>query len=448
MEATVAKGETLGGQAVALLQELIRLDTVNPPGNEAPAQELLAETLTDAGFDCELLAPEPGRPSLVARLRGDAEGPTLCLLGHTDTVTADPSDWSFDPWAGDLAGGEVRGRGAQDMKGQVAAEVAAATALGRDGWRPARGELLITAVADEETGGRLGAQWLCSEHPEKVRSDFVINEGGGNAFEISGRRFYSLCVGEKGVFRFKVQTSGVAGHASIPDMGDNALLKLAPLLAGLRTQPALEPTPEGVEFLGALIGEDLSAAGPDELAAGIEKLRALSPLVTAYLAEPMLRVTLTPTKVAASRKVNVIPAHAEALVDCRVPPGLGVDDVRARIASVLGASELPEHEIEFTESDVGNRSESRGELADAIAGWIGRSDPGARVVPIVMPGFSDSNWFRRAFPEATVYGFCPQRDMLLEESGPLIHGADERIKASDMDYAARFFRDVAVEVLG
>ena len=124
---------------MALLQELIRIDTTNPPGNEEAAQRLLAETLADAGFDCELLAAEPGRPNLVARLAGQSAGPTLCLLSHVDTVPADPSEWSFDPWAGDVVAGEVRGRGAQDMKDQVAAEVAAAAALGRDGWRPARG---------------------------------------------------------------------------------------------------------------------------------------------------------------------------------------------------------------------------------------------------------------------------------------------------------------------
>ncbi len=124
---------------MALLQELIRIDTANPPGNEEQAQLLLAETLTEAGFDCELLAAEPGRPNLVARLGGESAGPTLCLLGHVDTVPADPSEWSFDPWAGDVVDGEIRGRGAQDMKDQVAAEVAAAAALGRDGWRPPRG---------------------------------------------------------------------------------------------------------------------------------------------------------------------------------------------------------------------------------------------------------------------------------------------------------------------
>jgi acetylornithine deacetylase/succinyl-diaminopimelate desuccinylase-like protein len=438
----------LGEEAVDLLCSLVSLNTVNPPGNEAPAQELLADALSGAGFDCELLAAEPGRPSLLARLRGEAPGPTLTLLGHTDTVTADPEDWTFDPWAGDVADGFVRGRGAQDMKGQVAAEVAAAVSLGRDGWRPAKGELLIAAVADEETGGSLGARWLCTEHAEKVRSDFVINEGGGNVFEVGGTRFYPLCLGEKGVFRFKISTSGEAGHASIPSMGDNALLKLAPLLARLSNQPQFEPTPEGVGFLGALLGEDLTGAGHFEIEAALERLRSMSPLVASYLAEPMLRVTLTPTMTSASRKMNVIPAHAELRVDCRVPPGLGEEDVRARLEHVLGGDDLPEHRIDFSETDIGNRSDGSSELAGAISKWVEASDPGARVVPIVMPGFSDSNWFRRAFPDATVYGFCPQRDMVLEETDPLVHGADERIRASDVGYAARFFRDVAVEVLG
>jgi acetylornithine deacetylase/succinyl-diaminopimelate desuccinylase-like protein len=447
-EATVAGSTGLGTQAVELLQGLIKLNTVNPPGNEAPAQELLADTLAGAGFECEQLSAEPGRPNLLARLRGEQDGPTLCLLGHTDTVTADPDDWTFDPWAGDVVNGEVRGRGAQDMKSQVAAEVAAAASLGREGWRPARGELLIAAVADEETGGHLGARWLCSEHPEKVRSDFVLNEGGGNVFEFGGRRFYPLCLGEKGVFRFKVRTKGVAGHASIPGMGENALLKLAPLLVRLAEQPPAEPMAEAIGFLGALVGEDLESASSDEIEAALERVRAKSPAVATYLAEPMLGVTFTPTKVAASRKANVIPAHAEVLVDCRVPPGLGEKDVRASINAVLGDPSLPEHEIEFTERDLGNKSAPEGPLAEAISRWVEASDPGSQLVPIVMPGFSDSNWFRHAFPEATVYGFFPQRDMLMEETDPLVHGADERIKASDMEFAARFFRDVAIEVLG
>jgi acetylornithine deacetylase/succinyl-diaminopimelate desuccinylase-like protein len=454
-EAAVAAEDELGAEGVELLRRLIRIDTTNPPGNELPAQELLAETLTEAGFDCELLAAEAGRPNLVARLRGSEPGPTLCLLGHADTVPADPSEWSFDPWAGDVVDGQVRGRGAQDMKDQVAAEIAAAAALGREGWRPRRGELLVVTTADEEMGAAAGAQWLCREHPDKVRSDYVLNEGGGVSFELGGRRFYTMCVGEKGVFRFRVHARGTAGHASVPGLGDNALLKLAPLLERLGRQPDPEATPEGLAFLSALSGDELDE-DPERLAQAIESLRASAPELVAYLVEPMLRVTLVPTQARASEKENVIPSHADVLVDCRVPPGMDEADARHRAEQVLGrpngtggADETPPaYELEFVEHVVGNRSPASSPLAEMIESWLERTDPGAALVPIVMAGFSDSNWFRRAFGSAVVYGFCPQREMSMLEAVPLIHSADERAAVADIGLATRFYRDIVLAALG
>ena len=445
-EQTALAPSEAGTEAVELLRELLRLDTQNPPGNEAPAQELLAARLTQAGFRCELLAAAEGRPNLVATLAGESDGQALCLLGHVDTVPAVPAEWSFDPWSGDVVGGEVRGRGAQDMKGQVAAEVAAAVALARDGWRPAAGELKLVLTADEEMGAGLGARWLCEQHPDKVRADLVVNEGGGAAFELGGRRFYPLCVGEKGVCRFRLRTHGRAGHASVPALGDNALLKLAPVLERFRAQPALEPTPEGVEFLSALLGEPVEPAA-EAVAAAVERLRSISAPLAAFLAEPMLRVTLVPTKISASTKDNVIPSRAEALVDCRVPPGKGTDEVRELVGDALGPFAV-EVEVEFTETVVGNRSPAGTPLADAIAEWLATADPGARLVPIVMPGFSDSHWFRRAFEATTVYGFCPQRELDLFRAAPLIHGADERAAVSDVGLAADFFTDLIRRVLG
>jgi acetylornithine deacetylase/succinyl-diaminopimelate desuccinylase-like protein len=453
------KGDDLGARAVDLLQRLIQIDTVNPPGNEAPAQELLAETLGDAGFECELLAAEPGRPNLVARLRGSEPGPTLCLLGHADTVPANPSEWSFDPWAGDVVNGEVRGRGAQDMKDQVAAEVAAAAGLGSEGWRPRTGELLVVTTADEEMGAAAGAQWLCREHPEKVRSDYVLNEGGGVAFHVEGRRFYTLCVGEKGVFRFLIRARGKAGHASVPALGDNALLKLAPALERLRDQPPIEPTPEAIEFLSSVTHQDLGA-DLDALPEAVERLRDAAPEVVAYLLEPMLRVTLVPTVARASEKANVIPSHAEILVDCRVPPGMGEAEVRERAAAVLGLSagdpaapgvadeEAAGFEMEFVEHVIGNRSPARSSLADTIESWLAEADPGAALVPMAMAGFSDSHWFRKAFDSAIVYGFCPQRELSLPDAAPLVHSADERAAVADVELAAGFYRHMAQEILG
>jgi acetylornithine deacetylase/succinyl-diaminopimelate desuccinylase-like protein len=444
VQETAVAGSGLGADAVELLSELIRLDTVNPPGNERPAQEMLAARLGEAGFECTLLAAEPDHPNLIARLPGEAPGETLCLLGHVDTVPADPGEWSFDPWSGEVVDGEVLGRGAQDMKGQVAAEVAAAVDLARAGWRPERGELKLVLTADEEMGGSAGAQWLCSEHPEAVRADLILNEGGGAAFELGGRRFYTLCVGEKGVCRLRLRARGKAGHGSVPALGDNALLKLAAVLARFADQPPLEPTPEGIGFLSLLLDRDVPGA---ELELALAELRALSPTLVAYLAEPMLRVTLAPTTARAGEKDNVIPSHAEALIDCRVPPEIGPDAVRAQVVQLLGP--LNETvEVDLVNPVVGNRSPVATPLREAIRASIAELDPEATLVPIVMPGFSDSHWFRRAFDSATVYGFFPQRALGLFEAAPLIHSADERAAVADIELAAGFYSDLCRRVLG
>ena len=437
-----------GAEAQELLRRLVRFNTVNPPGDERAAQEYLADHLQRAGFECELLGAEPGRPNLLARLRSkdgapadepSDDGPTLCLLGHVDTVLANAQEWTHDPWSGEIADGYLWGRGALDMKSQVAAEIAAAASLARSGWRPARGELLIAAVVDEETGGSLGAQWLCKNHPEKVRCDLLVNEGGGEVFEYAGRRYYGVCCAEKGVFRFTLSTDGVAGHASMPGMGENALLKMAPLLQRLAArQPAYELTEEPRGMLRG-IGED-----PDDAKGSIERMRAADPLL-ATMFEPMLGVTFTPTRIAASEKINVIPSRAELKVDCRVPPGLGEAEVRRGIAEVLGEDGF---EVEFSERVVGNRSPMRSQLMKTIIDWIGERDPSAAVVPVILPGFTDSRHFREAFPECVAYGFFPQRHQTMLQTAPLVHAADERIDVRDIAFATEFYADLATRTLG
>jgi acetylornithine deacetylase/succinyl-diaminopimelate desuccinylase-like protein len=259
------------------------------------------------------------------------------------------------------------------------------------------------------------------------------------AIDFDGRRLFTLAVGEKGVFRFRVKTRGVAGHASIPGVGDNALLKLGPLLERLRSQPAPETTPDTERFLAGLLGEPAA-----DLAAALGRIRAEDPQLATLLAEPMLGVTLTPTMASGSGKQNVVPSAAELLVDCRVPPEMEAEEVRQRIAGVLGEGD---YEVEFTEQVVGNRSDFAGPLADAIEEWVGAAEPGAEVLPLVMAGFSDSHWFRRAFG-ATVFGFCPQSAMSLAEERPLVHAADERIAVADVELMASFFHWLPQRLLG
>jgi acetylornithine deacetylase/succinyl-diaminopimelate desuccinylase-like protein len=296
------------------------------------------------------------------------------------------------------------------------------------------------AVVDEETGGSLGAEWITRNHPEKVRCDLLLNEGGGAVFEVGGRRCYGVCCAEKGVFRFTVTTAGVAGHASMPGMGDNALLKMGPVLERFAArQPSYLPTEVPLAFLRG-IGED-----PADPEGSVRRLRELDPRL-AIMFEPMLGVTFTPTRISASEKINVIPSRAVLKIDCRVPPGLGEDEVRAGIAEVLG-EENGSWRIDFTERVVGNRSPVDSPLMDTISAWIAEHDPGAEAVPVVLPGFTDSRHFRLAFPECVAYGFFPQRHQSLMQSAPLIHGADERIDVRDLAFATEMYRDLAVSTL-
>ncbi len=427
-------------ETAELLQRLIRFKTVNPPGAERECQEYLAGILRDAGFEVELLGRTEERPNLVARLRGEQDGPRLVLLSHVDTVLADPDDWQHDPWSGEIADGELWGRGAQDMKNHTAAEVMAAVSLVREGWRPARGELMVITTVDEETGGGEGAVWLCENHPDTVRCDYVLNEGGGTVIPFDDTPVYGVCVAEKGVFRFTLTTRGRAGHASMPGVGDNALLKMAPLLEALaEKRPGLDVTDAPRALLAAL-----NLDGDGDAEAGLERLRERDPRLAVFV-EPMLSVTLAPTVISASEKINVLPAAARMQVDCRVPPGHGEETALRRVREVLGEDG---YEIEWHEQVVGNGSAVESPLMDAIRGWVEREDPGARVVPTMLPAFTDSRTFRAAFPDVVAYGFFPQRQKNLYEAWPLMHGKDERIDVRDVGFAASCYRDVTKGLLG
>jgi acetylornithine deacetylase/succinyl-diaminopimelate desuccinylase-like protein len=430
--------EELQEETAEVLTRLIRFDTVNPPGGERECQEWLAGYLSDAGLECELRGVEPERPNLVARLAGGETGPVLGYLSHVDTVLADREDWSADPWGAEQRDGLLYGRGAIDMKNQTAAEAVAAAHLARSGARFA-GELKVISVADEETGGTLGAKWITEEHPDLSRVDYLLNEGAGAVMPYGDRRLYGVCVAEKGTFRFRLRTGGRAGHASVPGLAENALLALAPAIVALgEGKPGFDLT-EATRALLQGLGEN-----PEDPQAALDHVAAVEPRL-APLVDAALRVTFAPTIVSAGEKINVIPARAELRVDCRVPPGMGEDVALARIHEVLdGAGDV---QIDFTEAIVGNRSPVASPLMDAIGDWLAEQDERAEIVPSVLPAFTDSRWFRAAFPDCVAYGFFPQRHQTAYETFPMMHAADERIDLRDLGFAAAFFHDLPRRLL-
>jgi acetylornithine deacetylase/succinyl-diaminopimelate desuccinylase-like protein len=429
--------QELQDETAEVLAKLIQFRTVNPPGNERECLQWLAGYLEDAGLEVELDGAEPERPNLVARYHGGEDGPALGYLSHVDTVLADAEDWTADPWGGERRDGFLYGRGTIDMKSQTAAEAVAAARLARDGAR-FKGELKVIAVADEETGGRLGAKWITEQRPDLARVDYLLNEGAGAIMPYGDRRLYGVCVAEKGTFRFNVSTTGTAAHASVPGLAENALLKLAPVITRLGESRPRYDLMEATRALVTALGED-----PEDPKAALERVAAVQPKL-APLLDAAMRVTFAPTIVSAGEKINVIPARAQVRVDCRVPPEMGVDVALERAREVLQDDSLA---ITFTEAVVGNRSPVASKLMDAIASWVGEHDPGAEAVPTVLPAFTDCRWFRAAFPDCVAYGFFPQRHQTVYETWPLMHAADERIDVRDLGFAAAFFHDLPGRLL-
>jgi acetylornithine deacetylase/succinyl-diaminopimelate desuccinylase-like protein len=420
-----------------VLSRLIRFDTVNPPGNEREAMEWLRDYLADAGLDTELDGAQAERPNLVATLGDPESGRVLGYLGHVDTVLADRDAWSRDPWGGEQHDGFVWGRGAIDMKSQVAAEAVAAAHLARSGWRPAAGALKVFAVVDEETGGALGAQWLTQNRPDLARCDFLLNEGAGMVMPYGDRRLYGVCCAEKGTFRFAVTAHGRAGHASVPALADNALLNLLPALHALAEADLPFDLTEQTRGMLSGLGED--PADPQQALAHIE---ATEPRVAAIV-RANLGLTVAPTMISASQKINVVPNAARLQVDCRAPAGMDGDAVTDRLAPFLNGVDL-----EWLEQVVGNHSPVESELMDAISEWVAAADAGAEAIPTVLPAFTDSRWWRDAFPDCVAYGFFPQRHQSLYDGWPLVHGADERIDIRDLGFAVEFFADLPKRLLG
>jgi acetylornithine deacetylase/succinyl-diaminopimelate desuccinylase-like protein len=428
---------SLRDEAVQLLQELIRLNTVNPPGNETLAAELLRDYLEPFGVQCELYAREPERANLVARIPGRGEGPSLLLLSHTDTVLADPAEWAVDPWSGDLRDGEVWGRGALDMKSQVAANAVTIASLAREGFRPA-GDLIFAATADEELGEGIsyGLEWLCEAHPEAVRCDYAVNEGGGDRVEIGGRVLYLCSTAEKRSSPFVLHVHGRSGHGSMPGIADNALVKAArliTLLGEFAPEPRLLPETEG--FLAAITDRVPPPGDALAVALGVDP-------VAAEMVEPLLGLTVSPTMIEASTKRNVIPGRCEVTVDCRLLPGQTEEEAEGVIRDWLGADS---YDLEWRGGQGGTRSALATPLWSAVERFVEGLEPGARLAPICVAGFTDSHWLREAFG-AVAYGFFPMRTMTPELAARLIHSADERIPVEDVGLGVDFLRNVAQAV--
>lgn len=442
--------ESLHEEVVRVTRDLIRLDTTNARdlglGNETLAAAYLHDYLATAGIECELVAREPGRANVVARIPGSTLGAeSLAFVGHTDVVPCDPRDWRHPPFEAVLDDdGWLWGRGAVDMKNEVAARAVAMVELSRSGFRPS-GDLWFLAVADEEDGfADVGMRWLLEERPD-IRPTHSVNEGGGELLPLTdGRSMLCLSVGEKGTLPVTVTAVGEAGHASRPTLGNNAVPLLASLLPRLGDGlPKPTATPLVSAMLSVLLKRDEQDVVGD-LPGAMAQAGALHPSL-ASLIPALTGSTLAPTQLSGSSKRNVMPARASVEVDCRILPGTTKADVESLMRSLLGDD--IRYELGWPEEMVaGSSSPVDGAVPDAIAAFAAEEYADTSVLPVLCAGFTDSNYLRATGTAA--YGFSPFRTTSSEVLDAGYHNADERVHVDDLLLSTRFHLDLARRILG
>jgi acetylornithine deacetylase/succinyl-diaminopimelate desuccinylase-like protein len=417
---------------VELLQQLIRFDTTNPPGNEAGCIDYLRGLLEEAGCEVELYAKDPARPNLVSRLRGSGSRAPLLLQGHVDVVTTSGQDWTRPPFGGELVDGYVWGRGALDMKGGVAMMVSAFLRAAQEQTQ-LPGDVILTALADEENGGDFGAKFLVEDHPHLFEGvQWSLGEFGGFTLELGGRRLYPIQVAEKQICWLKARVPGRAGHGAMVQRG-GTMSRLGKFLRDLdRKRTPVHVTPPARAMIEGIA--DAVARPQRDLLLALLKPRLTDrvlPLLgeRSKTMEPLLRNTVNATIVRAGEKVNVVPAFVDVELDARALPGFGPDDVLAEVQAVVG----DDVELELVRYDPGP-PEPRLDQFEALAGIIRELEPGAVPVPLLQAGVTDARFFARLGIQN--YGFLPLKLPGDFRFTTLIHAPDERVPAEAIEFGA------------
>jgi acetylornithine deacetylase/succinyl-diaminopimelate desuccinylase-like protein len=447
----VAADQAVIGEATELLQSLIRNHCVNDgtaaSGDEIRNSELLANYLSGGGIELERFESAPGRESLVARIEGsDPTAPTLCLMGHTDVVPVNPAGWHEDPFGGELIDGEVWGRGAIDMLNITATMAVAFKRLAQSGFRP-RGSLIYFAVADEEAGGRLGAEWMVDNHWEAVASEYVLTEiGGWSDLPGDGSRRIVVCIAEKGLAWRRLIVKGTPGHGSMPYRTDNALVTAAEVVRRISNY---SPAPwVGDLWLEQLAGLDLPESTKRALAdpAALDDALAELPAGLSRLCHAVTHMTFSPNVAHGGEKTNTVPDHVVLEVDIRTLPGTTPEDVDAHLKTALG--DLADRvEISSLQEYGSTRSATDNPLWEALGHQVGAVYPGSSLSPSLLVGATDARFFRDKGAIAMGAAlYSPE--VTFETFAGRFHGNDERVDVASLGLSTELWTGVVKELLG
>jgi acetylornithine deacetylase/succinyl-diaminopimelate desuccinylase-like protein len=429
----MSQKQTMHENPVEILQRLIRFNTTNPPGHEAACVGYIRDLLNEAGIESTLIAKDPERPNLIARLPGEGKAPPILLYGHVDVVTTENQPWQQPPFEGRLIDGYVWGRGALDMKGGVAMMVAAFLRANAEGLRPP-GDIVLAIVSDEEAGGDYGAKFLVEKHPGLFKDiKYAIGEFGGFTLHIGGKRFYPIMIAEKQICWMKATVRGQGGHGSIPEKG-GAMAKLSRFLKALdENDMPVHVTPPAKMMVDAMAS---TLGGAQGLILGQLTNPALTDFVLKTLGSrgrtfyPLFRNTVSPTILHGSTKVNVIPSEISIELDGRLLPGQTPEDMMRELRAIVGNDvqlDLIDFEPGPAEPDMS--------LFNTLAGILKEADPEGVPVPLILSGVTDGRFFSQLGIQT--YGYLP---MTLPENfhfANVIHAADERVPAAAIEFGTQ-----------
>ena len=432
--------------AVQWMQQYLRLDTTNPPGNELRTAAFFKKILDQESIENQIFEYAPGRANLWARLPhtvGAGQRPII-LLNHMDVVTSDPSHWKVPPFSGDIVEGSMYGRGAEDMKDEGLAQLVAMVMIKREKM-PLKRDIIFLAVSDEEVGGS-GTDWFIANKRDLLgNAEFLINEGGENLLENGKVKYVGVDVGEKSTFWLHVVARGRPGHGSRP-IGDSAPARLVQALNRIISyRTPLKVLPVVAEFL-----RDMAPYEPAERAAEFQNIQQAvrdksfqEEVERDESLNYMLRNTISLTMLGGSEQTNVIPPEAWANLDVRLLPGEDPQPFLESIRKVVADPNVTVSPLN-PEFRIANSSPTDSALYQAIRDVTGQYFPGTPVLPRLSSGYTESQRYRPLGINS--YGFTPY--VTSEEEGSTEHGNNERIRVDEIRHGPRVLYDVVMYVAG
>ncbi len=417
--------EEMKNKAVEYLQNYLMIDTSNPPGNEIEAAHYLGSILEEEGLSYQILESDEGRANLISRLEGDGSKEPVLLLNHMDVVNAEEDNWSVDPFSGKIQDGYIWGRGALDMKGMGIMELIAMIKAKRENIELSR-DIIFLAVADEEKGGEYGAKWMVENHFDKIKPEFVINEGsyGIQDIPLAKSPIFPCSTAEKGHIWMKVKAEGESGHGSMPP-DNHAVHKLIKSLKRIIDSKSSSYLPPEVKKLLSSVSSEVEPHFLPKLVKYLDNPLCWPVFRRVFERDErfrsMIRNTVSVNQVNGGYKENVVPSQAEAVLDCRILPDVNAQEFIRDISEVGGVN--MEEDVDLIKVEPGSRSSPDTDLFSAFRAAVKKFHPEAVFSPGLLTGGSDSRFFRRK--GITSYGLIPV--VLNRNELSRIHGRDERI---------------------